>query len=178
MTRGLFHALCRDRRGVAAVEFALIAPLMVGFYLGMVEICAGFMAQKRMSHVTALVADLVAQEQAVSTENIDGMFMISSVVMKPFSGVTMSQRVRSVTLVDGVPRVDWTHKTTGGGAFGPDTTITLPDDLITNGQSVIVSDAIYDFHSPVRYLVPGGLKFEATYYLRPRIVEQIPCSNC
>ena len=35
------------------------------------------MAQKRMSHVTALVADLVTQEEAVSKANMDGMFTVS-----------------------------------------------------------------------------------------------------
>lgn len=173
----LIRSLVRDKRGVAAVEFALIAPLMVGFYLSMTEVCAGFMAQKRMSHVTALVADLVTQEEAVTQENLDGMFAISDAIMSPFSPDTLSQRIRHVTLVDGVARIDWSYNTEGGGEFA-DTEVTVPDDLIVNGQSIIVSDAIYEFDSPVKYLVPGGLKFKATYYLRPRVVEQITCSDC
>ena len=36
-----FRRFARDRRGVSAVEFALLAPVMIGLYLGCVEISDG-----------------------------------------------------------------------------------------------------------------------------------------
>jgi Flp pilus assembly protein TadG len=37
----------RDRRGVSAVEFALIAPVLVIFYCGLAELTQAMMAQRR-----------------------------------------------------------------------------------------------------------------------------------
>ena len=64
--RSLIRRLTGDERGVSAVEFAMLAPVLIAFYMGMTEFCQGFMAQKRMSHVSAMVADLVAQEETIA----------------------------------------------------------------------------------------------------------------
>lgn len=177
MRRGLFTRLAGDDRGVSAVEFAMLAPVLIAFYFGMAEFCQGFMAQKRMGHVSAMVADLVAQEESVATANLDDIFEIGGLIMKPFSTASLQQRVSSVTRTSGVARVDWSR----GDGMAPravNSTITLPTDLIANGESVIVSEATYDYDSPVDYFMPGITRFSHIYYLRPRTVDKTLCSNC
>lgn len=177
MRRGLFARLGRDERGVSAVEFAMLAPVLIGFYFGMAEFCQGFMAQKRMGHVTSMVADLVAQEDSVTTTNLDDIFDIGGLIMKPFPMTQLNLRVSSVTRTAGVARVDWSR---GDGmvARAVNSTITLPDNLIVDGQSVVVSEATYDYISPVDYFMPGITRFSQIYYLRPRTVDKTLCSNC
>ena len=177
MRRGLFSRLGRDERGVSAVEFAMLAPVLIGFYFGMAEFCQGDMAQKRMGHVTSMVADLVAQEDSVGTANLDDIFDLGGLIMKPFNASGLKQRVSSVTRTDGVARVDWSR---GDGmvARAVNSTITLPDNLIVDGQSVVVSEATYDYDSPVDYFMPTITRFSHIYYLRPRTVDKTLCSNC
>jgi Flp pilus assembly protein TadG len=177
MRRGVFSRLGRDERGVSAVEFALLAPVLIAFYFGMAEFCQGFMAQKRMGHVSAMVADLVAQEETVAIANLDDIFDIGSLIMKPFATAALKQRVSSVTRTSGVARVDWSRGD-GMTARAVNSTITLPTDLIANGESVIVSEATYDYDSPVDYFMPGITRFSHIYYLRPRTVDKTLCSNC
>ena len=55
--RSLIRRLTGDERGVSAIEFAMLAPVLIAFYMGMTEFCQGFMAQKRMGHVSAMVAE-------------------------------------------------------------------------------------------------------------------------
>ncbi|MDP3803278.1 MAG: pilus assembly protein [Brevundimonas sp.] len=177
MRRGLFPRLAGDERGVSAVEFAMLAPVLIAFYFGMAEFCQGYMAQKRMGHVSAMVADLVAQEEEISTASLDDIFDIGGLIMKPFATTSLKQRVSSVTRTSGVARVDWSR----GDGMDPRavaSTITLPADLITDGESVIVSEATYDYDSPVDYLMPTITRFSHIYYLRPRTVDQTTCSDC
>lgn len=177
MRRGLFARLRSDERGVSAVEFAMLAPVLIAFYFGMAEFCQGFMAQKRMGHASSMVADLVAQEETVSTTNLDDIFEIGSLIMKPFAITHLKQRVSSVTRTAGVAKVDWSR---GGGmtARVVGSTIVLPTGLIANGESVIVSEATYDYDSPIDYFMPGITRFSHIYYLRPRTVDKTLCSNC
>lgn len=177
MRRGVFSRLGRDERGVSAVEFALLAPVLIAFYFGMAEFCQGFMAQKRMGHVSAMVADLVAQEDTVAIANLDDIFDIGGLIMKPFPTAALKQRVSSVTRTSGVARVDWSRGD-GMAARAVNSTITLPTDLIADGESVIVSEATYDYDSPVDYFMPGITQFSHIYYLRPRTVDKTLCSNC
>lgn len=178
MMRGRFFSrLGRDERGVSAVEFAMLAPVLIAFYFGMSEFCQGFMAQKRMGHVSAAVADLVAQQETVTRANLDSIFDIGTLIMKPFPTAALQQRVSSVTRTSGVARVDWSRGA-GMTARTVNSTITLPTDLIANGESVIVSEATYDYDSPVDYFMPGITRFSHIYYLRPRTVDKTLCSNC
>lgn len=177
MRCGLVSRFGRDERGISAVEFAMLAPVLIAFYFGMAEFCQGFMAQKRMGHVSAMVADLVAQQETVSQANLDDIFAIGGLIMKPFPTAALQQRVSSVTRTSGVAKVDWSR----GAGMAPravNSTITLPTDLIANGESIIVSEATYDYDSPVDYFMAGITRFSHIYYLRPRTVDKTLCSNC
>jgi Flp pilus assembly protein TadG len=177
MSRSLFRRLAGDQRGVSAVEFALIAPIMIFFYFGLAEFCQGFMAQKRMGHAAAMAADLVAQQETVNRRSIEDVFDIGMVIMRPFSATPLKQRVSSITLTDGVARVDWSHGE-GEGMTPRTGVVTIPEGLIAEGESLIMSEATYDYESPVDYVLEGVTQFSHTYYLRPRVVERITCSNC
>ena len=50
-----------DERGVSAVEFALLLPLMVTLYLGGVEVSQGLTIDRKVTLVARTVADLAAQ---------------------------------------------------------------------------------------------------------------------
>lgn len=159
----------RDARdGVSAVEFALIAPIMILFYFGMAEICQGFMAQKRTEHVASTIADLVAQEETVSSATLTDIYTVARQVLAPFPTTGLKQRITSVTRnTSGVAKVDWssgsnwTARTTGS-------TITLPANLIANSESVVMAEVEYPYVSAFDYVMPQSMTFRKTYYLRPR----------
>lgn len=177
MTRSLFRRLAGDDRGISAVEFALLAPVLIAFYLGLSEFCQGYMAQKRMGHVASAVADLVAQEESVTKTNLDDIFDIGGLIMKPFSTTALKQRVSSVTRTGNKITVDWSR---GDGltARVKGAEVTIPADLLSDGQSLIISEATYDYDSPADYLMPGLTKFSHTYYLRPRVTDKTLCPDC
>lgn len=170
---GILRRLAGDRRGVSAVEFALLAPIMIAFYFGLAEFCQGFMAQKRMGHASAMVADLVSQTDIITPAQLDDVFEIGGLIMKPFSATPLKLRVSQLTRDNnGVVKVvwsrgkSWTARVTGS-------TVTIPAGLIDNGESIIFSEATYDYDSPVDYLMPTITRFSHTYYLRPRLTEQV-----
>ncbi len=177
MKRSLIRRLTGDERGVSAIEFAMLAPVLIAFYMGMTEFCQGFMAQKRMGHVSAAVADLIAQEESVSQATIDDILDIGGLIMKPFPTSSLHQRVSSVTRTSGIARIDWSRGD-GMTARAKGSTITLPADLVSDGESVIVAEVTYDYDSAADYLMPGLTHFSHTYYLRPRTVDKTVCPDC
>ncbi|WP_417232809.1 TadE/TadG family type IV pilus assembly protein [Brevundimonas sp.] len=175
--KSLLGRLRDDPRGVSAVEFALLAPVMIAFYFGLAEFCQGYMAQKRMGHVSAVVADLVAQSDTIQSSQMTDMFRIGDLVMQPFSSTPLHQRASSLTRdANGIVKVDWSQGV-GMAARNTGSTVVIPDGLIENGESVIMTEATYDYDSPVDYLMPSITRFSQTYYLRPRTVDRITYTN-
>ena len=62
---GEFKGLARDKRGVSAVEFALLAPFMIALYLGCVEISDAVSADRKVSLTSAALANLAAQVTSI-----------------------------------------------------------------------------------------------------------------
>lgn len=171
---GLFQRLRRDQRGLSAVEFALLAPVMIFFYFGLVEFCQGYMAQKRMGHVASQVADLVAQSDAVTGAQVDDIFMIGGLIMRPFSASDLSIQVSSVTRdTNGTAKVDWSRAKNMKELEKDEVVADIPANLIDNNESVIMAVAEYKYRSPANYLMPGVTNFSQTYYLRPRTVNVV-----
>jgi len=168
----------RDTRGIAAVEFAFLAPILILFYFSMVEFCQGYMALKRTGHVAAMVADLVSQSDSTSKTDLTDVFAIGDLIMAPFASSSLTQRVSSVTRVNATTyKVDWSV----GKGISSKLTVAqakVPSDMLANGESVIVAEAFYDYKSPFDRVAPYVTKFSRMAYLRPRTVDTIPCSGC
>ncbi|MFW2342992.1 TadE/TadG family type IV pilus assembly protein [Brevundimonas sp.] len=168
-----WRRLGSDRQGVSAVEFAMLAPVMIFFYFGLAEFCQGYMAQKRASHSAAMVADLIAQREGITGGEIDDVFEVGELIMAPFSSTPMKLRVSSATRINAsTVRIDWSRGN-GMAARATGSTITVPNGLISNGESVIMSESFYDYDSPVDYMMPAITTFSHTFYLRPRTVERV-----
>ncbi|AQR63329.1 hypothetical protein BZG35_03230 [Brevundimonas sp. LM2] len=175
---GLLSRFWQDRRGVSAVEFALLAPVLIILYFGAAEFCQAFMAQKRLGHATAQLADITSQDNAVTVNELSDTMAIAGLIMTPYPTAPLKMRVSSVTRnAEGVAKVDWSRPD-GMTPLLRDAVVTIPAGVIENGESVILSEATYDYSSPLGYLVPEMVVFSRTFYLRPRLVNKITCSDC
>ena len=182
---GLLRRLRRDIGGVAAVEFALIAPIMILLYCGMAELASGIMAARKTSHATSTVGDLVGQKTTVSASDMYNLFLAASDTMTPFpltdgSGATvLLSRITSLSVrSNGAIQVDWsctptnTSQSAGMPPLVTNSVVTgVPANLLntsTPGDSVVESDGAYQFTPPSNRIFPTGLKFTDTFYFKPR----------
>lgn len=167
---GLLRRLARDRRGVSAVEFALIAPAMIAFYFGLAEMTQATMADRRNAHVASAVGDLVAQSSQLTNANMTDIFAISQAIIAPFPTTTLGVRVTSVTVnSSGVGKVDWCDVNGSGlSDLTNGATFTLPTGLVPNGESIIIAESVYSYDSPVHRFIPGLVNFTEKLYLKPR----------
>lgn len=160
----------KDRRGVSAVEFALIAPILIMTYLALVELTLGMMASRRTSHLAATIGDLAAQSESLTTANITDLWEIGATMLQPFAtGTDLKIRLTSVTMgADNVARIDWSepHNTSDFTDGDPISTITT--DQIAAGESLIMTEVEYDYTSPIGKFLPGESTFKDTFFHHPR----------
>ncbi len=168
----------KDERGVAAVEFALIAPVMVLLYFGLVELCQAMIAERKANHVASAVGDLVAQVDVLNASDVDDIFTIGNTIMSPFPVGTLQMRVTSATAnAQGSPKVDWSRGSNGFSPMAVGSTATIPLTM-ASGDSMIVAEAKYSYTSVVQYVLPNALNYSETFYLRPRRSDKVTCNGC
>lgn len=172
----LFRFL-RDRRGVSAVEFALIAPLLLVLYAGLAELCQAMIAERRAGHAASAVADLITQSDTISTSDLTDIFAIGRTIMNPFPEAPLKVRVTSLTAdAQKKTKVDWSRGS-GLSAYAPGATVPITLTL-EPGESVVMAETSYVYNSPIGYMLPSPLSFEETYILRPRRSDKVTCTGC
>ena len=72
----MLKRLRSDIRGIAAVEFALIAPVVILLYCGFAELTMAMMAERRAAHTASVVADLVAQTPSISSAELTDIWTV------------------------------------------------------------------------------------------------------
>lgn len=168
--------LGRDTRGVAAVEFALIVPVMFMLFVGTVEFSQAITVDRRVTQSVSSAADLIARAPAagLTTSEVDGQMKIVEQLMEPYALSPLTVSVYSVKAVNqsGSVRyvVDWSRNNKGGTPMARNTQYTaIPTGLLAAGESVIVAEAVY-VYSPLifKYFITSAFNLEEKFYLKPR----------
>ncbi len=161
-------ALANDTRGVSAVEFALILPVMIIMYIGAVEFSHALTVDRRVTAVASAASDLVAQTEEISSAEIDDVFTAATSIMTPYTAGPISIVLTSVVAdTDNNTTVSWSCAHNGapesnGAAYA------LPEGLTQPFSSVIVAQVSYAYQPPIGHYMTGGISMTETFYLRPR----------
>lgn len=170
----------RDKRGVSAVEFALIAPLLIGLYVGAVELGNALTISRRTSAVASTAADLAAQVKTVSNADLADIASAASSILTPYPPTPLKIVLTSVVADDkNATKVDWSYASNGGTARAKNSVVTLPAGLTQANSSVIMAEVTYAF-TPLlglSFANPGSFTMSRTFYSRPRKSLTVQMTN-
>lgn len=174
--------LVKDERGVSAVEFALLLPVMVLIYGGVVDLSRGVETNKKVNRVASVVGDLVSRQITVQAGELDDIFKIGATTMIPSSeapGIKITFVKMEDTKVGGKypAQVVWSRATTGLARDPAKSRIDIPDSLRIEKQTYIKVEVQYTYNPFIPYAVPP-IKMSETYYISPRYTSEIPCNGC
>ena len=177
--RRQLHELARDRRGIAAVEFAMLLPLMVTLYLGGVEISQAVGIDRKVSLTARVVADLVAQQGASMTSTqIANILNAGKAVTAPYSATYLEVTVSSVKFdVNKKATIAWSRATAGvtPRPTDQDVSTVVPEGLKTPDKTVIWAEVKYTYTPTVGYIITGPIPLTDQIYMRPRLQDTITC---
>ncbi|WP_428528581.1 TadE/TadG family type IV pilus assembly protein [Roseibium sp.] len=185
-------SLKRDQRGVAAIEFAMILPFLLVLMIGMVEITDALDQDRKISRMANAVTDLVAQAQTVTKAELNSYMALGETILKPYPSTNLTFVTASVTFQsNGTPQVDWSHGRKSGAEWRPsdwvagqEPPITMPATLVSADTSIVIGVATLGYTPPFAGMLTqyfsrsSTLTLSDTYYLRPRLVGTILCTDC
>lgn len=168
-----------DERAVAAVEFAILLPLLVTLFIASNEIAQALTIHRKVSHTASTLGDLVAQSPTttVTTSTMSDYFTAAKYILLPYDIANAKLLVAGVyyTTASGYKTcwsavqnaTAWTEKATPP--------ITLPTGLVSNGQQLIVAQTTYTYTSLFSTFMhdiwgSSTITISDLAYLRPRNV--------
>lgn len=177
--RGLWN----DRSGLAAVEFAMIFPIMVVLYFGVVEFSSAIAVDRKATQVARTLSDLTSQSVSVADADLISFGQAAKAIMTPYPAQPLISSITEVYVdkTTGVTRAQWSKGLTIGptgdvtisaGPHNPGDVVVLPTSLaVAKDTYVIWSKVSYTYTPAIGYMMSKtGLPFNDAAFTRPRLV--------
>src|SRR5579885_778046 len=165
--RNMLERFGGDSRGVSAVEFALLAPLMITLYVGCAEISEAVGADRKVSLTAAALANLAAQVTTISTSDMSNILDASSAIIAPYSTSQLSIPLSCINIdANRNATVKWSVTRGGTARSG---SITVPSALAVASTQLLLGEATFQYRPTVGYTVTGTLNLSDRMYMSPRI---------
>jgi Flp pilus assembly protein TadG len=165
--------LARDERGVSAVEFAMLLPLMLTLYLGSVEISQGIAADRKVTLTSRTVGDLVSQVSSINNTDMTNTLNAATAVMAPYQVSKVKLTVSSIIIDNqGNATNDWSDSL-NGTPRSKGSSVSVPAALNIANSSLIWSEAQFSYTPTIGYLISGTLTLKDQIYMRPRLSDKV-----
>jgi len=173
-----------DQSGVGAVEFALIAPVLIVLYMGSLEISVAMSVNKKLARASSTVADLVTQDDTVDKAFLGSMVNVAQSVMMPFGSDGMKVKITGITIDGaGIGKASWSWQEDNSRPYTIGSTQTLPKELAIPNTFLVRTEI--EFAHKLLMILPGvqdvevrTINMEKTYHLRQRVGDKVACTNC
>lgn len=177
-----------DTRGVAAVEFVMLVPLMLMICFGTIQVSTAVAVDRKVSQTARTLSDLISQAPVTGITNTDisNAFGTSKAILSPYSSTPLQAIITQVYIdpTTLTAKVKWS-KASNATAHACNTVVTVPSALLVSGTYLIMSEVTYAYTPIVGYDITTKFT-SATFtmsdqmYARPRNAPSVdyPTANC
>ena len=183
--------LSGDSKGAAAVEFALIAPLLITLYLGTQEISLALSINKKVGRTSSAIGDLITQKDTeIAVVDLKDIMKIGAATMQPYSITKPEVWVTGIKIsTAGAATVAWSQKlvenTTYSVPYTVGSAVTVPAKLKINDTFLVKVETKLKYRPITSWTITtnkssGYAYFDMAeiYYLRPRNSDSLACVGC
>ncbi|MHB8286548.1 MAG: TadE/TadG family type IV pilus assembly protein [Caulobacteraceae bacterium] len=172
--------LLRDRRGVAAVEFALVLPMLLFVGLGGYALTDAASTYRKLTDTTVETANVAAQYTTMQVADTQTVMAATAQIMAPYPTSNLSV-VLSVITTDANSKatVLWSEPYPASGAhLTKNAAFTLPTNLAQPSTSYVLVQTTYLFTPMTGSGLTGTIPMHDDLLILPRQSPSIPCSDC
>ena len=175
--------IARDERGVSAIEFVLIFPILVGMMAGTVDIGQALTVSRKMNQLVSTLGDMASQQSAWAATDIDAIITGTSTIIEPFGKGALKIDVAILDVDASLKtKVSWARAFNKTALKKGDATpVVIPTNIATSGVQLIAVKATYELTTPFSKLLKPitgvtSYSYEKTYIMRPRNGDTITLS--
>jgi Flp pilus assembly protein TadG len=167
----------RAERGVAAVEFAMILPIMLAIYVGCTEAGGLLITDRKVQSVAGALGDIVARSNKnLARLDLADYFLAATSIMSPYTANDLVQTVTAVAVSDeGEATITWSMQFSNGVMvesvkYAPSDTFDLPSEMvdIARGHTVIAAEADYVYRPVLGLFFAPDIDLHRSNFFLPR----------
>ena len=175
--RRLAVRFSRDRDAIAATEFAVIVPIMLVLFFGVVEMSNGITAYRKVTIMAHTLSDLTSQSMSVQDSDLTNFFCAANGIMSPYIPITgtcpsnaVSQSIVELWVNPSLQaRVQWAKNSDGSAPLPAGTVVQIPASLQVANTYIIYSSVVYTYVPTIGYVMnKSGVVLSDFSYARPR----------
>lgn len=177
--------LYKNKSGIGAVEFALLAPVLLLLYFSTFELTVAMTVTGKVSRSSSTVADLVASQTSVDKAFLTTMPDVIASIMAPYSpGSATTLKVSGIQVdASGNPKIAWSWDKSGGRPYAVGSAAAIPADLKVANTYLLRSELGVPYSTLVympglAYSQLSSMTFTKVYYYAPRVGTSVHCTNC
>jgi Flp pilus assembly protein TadG len=175
----LLRRCARETRGVAAIEFAMILPIMIIMLLGTVELGDALTVDRDVANVASSTADLVARCSQVASADVSDIMNIGTSLMGRYPVSKMTIQLISLQADSKLNlTVLWSRDRTGAQPYAAGSSYpAIPAGLVEANGGVVISKVTYAYTSPIGHYIHGTITMNETFFNHPRKSTTVPMST-
>jgi len=169
--RRLSRAYKADEDGIAAIEFAIIAPIMIAMYFGLAEIASAISVDRRISHGTNVAGDLATQQPEIKDGEIEEVLAAALRVMniRDINKVAIDMESFILPSAGATPESRGRIRVNNNvGNFTKFDASNLDEKLLNEKSGVVVTRVKYKYEPLKLRFFDSTITLEETFLLKPR----------
>lgn len=169
----IYRRFVASTRGVAAIEFAMILPVLVLMFLASFDASNAIAIYMKVRTATYALGAITNQYTTIQSTDMTAITSATSAVIAPYSGTPTVVIITQIKATSAsAATVSWSYSPTAGKAL---TSVTnLPANLAKNSCNntypcyLIYSQVSYTFTPTFSYFISGTLNLSDSLYVTPR----------
>ncbi len=185
----LYRRFLASTRGVVAIEFAMILPVLVVMLLATFDggnAIAIYMKVRSATYVLASVTNQYSTAMPIQSTNMTGIMSATTAVLAPYSSTPLAAVISELKITAAkatTAKVVWSA-TLNGTALAVGSTVNLPTGIASSTNTcnsysspacyLILAQVSYTYTPLFGYFGSGGIALSDTVYATPRSSPCIP----
>ena len=164
----LYRRFAASTRGVAAIEFAMILPVLAILFLASFDGGRAVAIYMKVRAATYSLASITNQYETIALSDIQSITGATSVIMAPYSSTPIVITISQIAISSkGAATVAWSYSL-NGTALAQGASVTVPSALAVDNTYLIFAQVSYTFTPMFGYFTQGTINFSDNLYVTPR----------